>query len=253
VITLNPDGTVKPYVYRACFNDSFQGAVGAAFAFDNLGAKKAFLMTDQANDYVKGLSETFKATWLEKGGEVVGEASYTSKDTDFSAIIAQIKDANPDVVYLPDYYNIVNLVMKQAKEAGLNIPFVGGDGWDSSDLDLAAADGGYFTNHYSPDIQSPEVTQFLADYGAAYKDDTGNPKVPDALAALGYDGANMLFTAIQTAGVDDVDKVAEALDNIELVAVSGTITIDEFHNPVKDLTILAVKDGKVNFETVVKP
>ena len=176
-----------------------------------------------------------------------------SKDTDFSAIIAQIKDANPDVVYLPDYYNIVNLVMKQAKEAGLNIPFVGGDGWDSSDLDLAAADGGYFTNHYSPDIQSPEVTKFLADYGAAYKDDTGNPKVPDALAALGYDAANMLFTAIQTAGVDDVDKVAEALDNIELVAVSGTITIDEFHNPVKDLTILAVKDGKVNFETVVKP
>lgn len=253
VITVNPDGTAKPYVYRACFNDSFQGAVGAAFAFDNLGAKKAFLMTDQANDYVKGLSETFKATWLEKGGEIVGEASYTSKDTDFSAIIAQIKDANPDVVYLPDYYNIVNLVMKQAKEAGLNIPFVGGDGWDSSDLDLAAADGGYFTNHYSPDIQSPEVTKFLADYGAAYKDDTGNPKVPDALAALGYDGANMLFTAIQTAGVDDVDKVAEALDNIELVGVSGTITIDEFHNPVKDLTILAVKDGKVNFETVVKP
>jgi branched-chain amino acid transport system substrate-binding protein len=97
------------------------------------------------------------------------------------------------------------------------------------------------------------VTQFLADYGAAYKDDTGNPKVPDALAALGYDAANMLFTAIQNAGVDDVDKVAEALDNISLVGVSGTITIDEFHNPVKDLTILAVKDGKVNFETVVKP
>ncbi len=142
-------------------------------------------MVDQANDYVVGLSAAFETTFKAFGGTIVGKESYTGTDTDFSAILAKIKDAKPDIVYLPDYYNVVNLATKQAKEKGLTVPFMGGDGWDSSDLDKIAAAGGYYTNHYFAGDQRPEVQNLLKAYGAKYKDDTGNAIVPDALAAAG--------------------------------------------------------------------
>jgi len=252
-VTVDSQGKVKPYIFRACFIDPFQGQVGAKFAWEKLGAKKAFIMLDQANDYVKGLAEEFEKAFTALGGEIVGKATYTDKDTDFSAILAQIADAKPDVVYLPDYYNIVNLVMKQAKEKGINVPFVGGDGWDSADLDLAAADGGFFTNHYSPDDPRPEVQNFRKAYGEKYKDENGNPKVPDALAALAYDATNLLLEAINQAGTTDTAKVKDALEKIKFSGVSGQITFDANHNPIKSAVILAVKDGAVKFETVVNP
>ncbi|KPL82861.1 branched-chain amino acid ABC transporter substrate-binding protein [Thermanaerothrix daxensis] len=252
-VTVDSQGKVKPYIFRACFIDPFQGQVGAKFAWEKLGAKKAFIMLDQANDYVKGLAEEFEKAFTALGGEIVGKATYTDKDTDFSAILAQIADAKPDVVYLPDYYNIVNLVMKQAKEKGINVPFVGGDGWDSADLDLAAADGGFFTNHYSPDDPRPEVQNFRKAYGEKYKDENGNPKVPDALAALAYDATNLLLEAINQAGTTDTAKVKDTLEKIKFSGVSGQITFDANHNPIKSAVILAVKDGAVRFETVVNP
>lgn len=252
-VTVDSQGKVKPYIFRACFIDPFQGQVGAKFAWEKLGAKKAFIMLDQANDYVKGLAEEFEKAFTALGGEIVGKATYTDKDTDFSAILAQIADAKPDVVYLPDYYNIVNLVMKQAKEKGVNVPFVGGDGWDSADLDLAAADGGFFTNHYSPDDPRPEVQNFRKAYGEKYKDENGNPKVPDALAALAYDATNLLLEAINQAGTTDTAKVKDTLEKIKFSGVSGQITFDANHNPIKSAVILAVKDGAVKFETVVNP
>lgn len=252
-VTVDSQGKVKPYIFRACFIDPFQGQVGAKFAWEKLGAKKAFIMLDQANDYVKGLAEEFEKAFTALGGEIVGKATYTDKDTDFSAILAQIADAKPDVVYLPDYYNIVNLVMKQAKEKGINVPFVGGDGWDSADLDLAAADGGFFTNHYSPDDPRPEVQNFRKAYGEKYKDENGNPKVPDALAALAYDATNLLLEAINQAGTTDTAKVKDTLEKIKFSGVSGQITFDANHNPIKSAVILAVKDGAVKFETVVNP
>jgi len=147
----------------------------------------------------------------------------------------------------------VNLVMKQAKEQGINVPFVGGDGWDSADLDLAAADGGFFTNHYSPDDPRPEVQNFRKAYGEKYKDENGNPKVPDALAALAYDATNLLLEAINQAGTTDTAKVKDALEKIKFSGVSGQITFDANHNPIKSAVILAVKDGAVKFETVVNP
>ena len=112
-------------------------------------------MFDQSNDYVKGLAEAFETAFVAGGGTIVGKENYTGKDTDFSAILSKVAEAKPDVIYLPDYYNIVNLVAKQAKEKGITAPFMGGDGWDSSDLDKAAAAGGYYTNHYSPDDPRP--------------------------------------------------------------------------------------------------
>jgi len=128
-VTVGKDGKVKDYIFRACFIDPFQGTVGAKFALGTLKAKTAFIMLDQANDYVKGLAEFFEKAFTAEGGKIVGKETYTSKDTDFSAILAKVAAAKPDIIYLPDYYNIVNLVTKQAKEKGIKAPFMGGDGW----------------------------------------------------------------------------------------------------------------------------
>jgi branched-chain amino acid transport system substrate-binding protein len=252
-VTVGADGKVKPYIFRACFIDPFQGTIGATYAFNTLKAKTAFIMLDQSNDYVKGLAEYFEKAFVEKGGKIVGKESYTAKDTDFSAILAKVAEAKPDVVYLPDYYQVVNLATKQAKEKGITAPFMGGDGWDSSDLDLKATDGGFYTNHYAPEDPRPEVQNLLKAYAAAYKDDKGAGKVPDALAVLGYDATNMILTAIKDAGTDDVEKVRATMEKDKFTLVSGTFTLDEFHNPKKPAVILAIKGGKVVFDSLVNP
>jgi branched-chain amino acid transport system substrate-binding protein len=210
-------------------------------------------MLDQANDYVKGLAEFFEKAYTAGGGKIVGKETYTAKDTDFNAILAKVAAAKPDVIYLPDYYNVVNLVTKQAKEKGIKAVFMGGDGWDSADLDKKAAEGGFFTNHYSPEDSRADVQNFVKAFGAKFKDDKSQPKVPDALAALAYDATNMLLQAIKEAGADDTAKVKDAMAKIQFNGVSGKITLDANHNPVKSATILAVKDGKVVFNSVVNP
>ncbi len=253
-VTVDANGQTKPYAFRACFIDPFQGKVGAKFAFENLKAKKAFIMLDQANDYVKGLAEEFEKSFKELGGEIVGSESYTAKDTDFTTILAKIAEAKPDVIYLPDYYNIVNLVTKQAKEKGITAPFVGGDGWDSTDLDLASAAGGYFTNHYSPEDTRPEVVDFLKAYGDKYKDETGKAQVPSSMAALTYDATNILLTAIQNAGtIDDVEAVKKALEGITIKTVSGETRYDDKHNPIKAAALLKVTPEGIKFETMLNP
>jgi len=252
-VTVDKSGATKPYIFRACFIDPFQGKVGATFAWNNLKAKKAFVMTDQGNAYVVGLADNFESTFTSLGGKILGKENYTSTDTDFSAILAKVKAAKPDVVYLPDYYNVVNLVTKQAKEKGITAPFMGGDGWDSSDLDVKAADNGYYTNHYDASDPRPEVQTFLKAYGDKYKDKDGKPIVPDALATLAYDATNLLLQGIQNAGADNTDKVKAALEGITFNAVSGKITIDAQHNPVKGAVIIHVKGGKKVFDSFVAP
>jgi branched-chain amino acid transport system substrate-binding protein len=247
-VTLKADGTAKDFVFRACFIDPFQGTVGAKFALDNLGAKKAFVIYDQGNDYVRGLAEAFEEAFVAGGGEIIGKESYTAQDTDFSAILAKVSETVPDVVYLPDYYNIVNLVTAQAKEKGITAPFMGGDGWDSADLDVAAAEGGYYTNHYSPEDSRPIVQEWIEAYKAEY-----GGVVPDALATLAYDAMNLMIAAIEKAGVNDAAKVKDALAGIEWEGVSGKITFDQFHNPIKAAVILQVKDGKIVYVATVAP
>jgi branched-chain amino acid transport system substrate-binding protein len=252
-VTVDKNGTTKPYVFRACFIDPFQGKVGATFAYNKLKARKAFVMFDQGNDYAKGLAQAFEASFTQLGGKVVGTENYTSTDTDFSAILAKVKAARPNIVYLPDYYNIVNLVTKQAKEKGITVPFMGGDGWDSPDLDVSAANGGYYTNHYDPSDPRPEVQAFLKAYGDKYKDASGKPIVPDALAALGYDATNILLQGIKNAGVDNTDKVKAALEAISYDAVSGRITYDAQHNPIKGAVVIHVTGGKKVFDSYIAP
>ncbi|MCL4562798.1 MAG: ABC transporter substrate-binding protein [Chloroflexi bacterium] len=248
LVTVDQNGQTKQYIFRACFIDPFQGKVGAKFAVDTLKAKTAFIMYNQSSDYVRGLAEAFEASFTQLGGKIVGKETYTNTDTDFSAILSKVSTASPDLVYLPDYYNIVNLVTKQAKQMGIAAPFMGGDGWDSADLDVAAADGGYYTNHYDPGDTRPEVQNFLKDYGAEY-----SGKVPDALAALAYDATNLLLTGIQNAGADDTTKVATALQNIKFDAVSGTITYDAQHDPIKSAVVIHVTGGKKEWVATIAP
>jgi branched-chain amino acid transport system substrate-binding protein len=252
-VTVDKSGKTKDYIFRVCYIDPFQGGILGQFAADRLKAKKAFVMYDQGNDYTIGLSNSFEAKFVAAGGKIVGKETYTKTDTDFSAILAKVKAAKPDVVLLPDYYNIVNLVLKQAKEKGISAPFIGGDGWDSPDLDKKVAEGGFYTNHYSAADPRAEVQDFLKAFGAAYKDDKGDPKVPDSFAVLGYDAANLLFSGIKAAGATEADKVKAALEGIKFSGVTGALTVDKAHNPVKSLTILAVKGGKIAFDSVVQP
>jgi branched-chain amino acid transport system substrate-binding protein len=245
-VTLNTDGSTKKYVFRACFIDPFQGLVMAKFALKQ-GKKTAFIMFDKGNDYVLGLAEAFEKSFTEGGGTIVGKEAYTGQDTDFSAILTKVADSKAEVLFLPDYYNIVNLVGAQAKERGVTAIMMGGDGWDSADLDAAAADGGYFSNHYSAEDTRTIVVDFVSRYEAKY-----NSK-PDALAALAYDATNLLLAAIEKAGKDDPAVVKDALAALQYEAVSGKITFDAQHNPIKAAVVMHVKDGKVVFADSIAP
>jgi branched-chain amino acid transport system substrate-binding protein len=251
-VTVDKDGKVKPYTFRACFIDPFQGLVMAKFAMGK-GYKTAFVMFDQGNDYVRGLAEAFESAFTQNGGQIVGKESYTAQDTDFSAILTKVADSKAEVLFLPDYYNIVNLVGAQAKDKGVTAVMMGGDGWDSADLDVKAADGGFYSNHYDPGDTRPIVQDWLKKYGEAYKDANGKPKVPDALATLGYDAANLLIAAIEKAGSDDTTKVAEALAGLTWEGVSGKITFDPNHNPIKAAAVIGVTGGEKKFVESVAP
>ncbi len=245
-VTLNADGTTKKYVFRACFIDPFQGTVMAKFALSK-GYKTAFIMFDQGNDYVRGLAEFFEKAFSEAGGQIVGKESYTKTDTDFSAILTKVAESKAEVLFLPDYYNIVNLVGAQAKEKGVTAVMMGGDGWDSADLDVKAADGGFYSNHYDAADTRPIVQSWVANYQKKYN------SVPDALATLAYDATNLLLAGIAKAGVDDTDKVAAAMETLNFEAVSGNVTFDKQHNPIKSAVVIAVKDGKKTFTASVAP
>ncbi len=251
-VTVNADGTTKKFTFRACFIDPFQGLVMAKFA-QGKGYKTAFIMLDQGNDYVRGLAEAFEKSFTEMGGQVVGKETYTSTDTDFSAILTKVADSKAEVLYLPDYYNIVNLVGVQAKDKGVTAVMMGGDGWDFADLDVNAADGGFYSNHYDPGDSRPIVQEWLKKYGEAYKDDKGQPKVPDALATLAYDATNLMIAAIQKAGSEDTAKVSDALAALTWEGVSGTITFDAQHNPIKSAAVIGVAGGNKTFVESVAP
>ncbi len=252
-VVRDANGNVKPYTFVACYNDDTQGKVMAQFAFGDLKAKTAFIMYDQANDYVKGLAEFFEKYFTAAGGTILGKETYSGKDTDFSTILAKVSEARPDIVVLPDYYPVVNLVTKQAKEKGITATFIGGDGWDSPDLDTTAADGGYHTNHYSPAEQRDIVQNFVKTYSQKYKDEKGNPRLPDALATLAYDAANILIQSIKDAGADDPDKVKDVMAKGQFEVVSGKITFDAFHTPIKPVFINHVTNGKVEFFKQIIP
>jgi branched-chain amino acid transport system substrate-binding protein len=251
-LTVGSDGQTKRYVFRACFIDEAQAQAGAAFAHKTLKAGTAFILTDAESSYSKGLSEVFAQAFEAQGGKVVGQQTYHNVDTDFSAAIGQIAQVRPDIVYLPDDFSVANLVTRQAKDKGIAATFLGGDGWDSADLDPKAVEGSYFTDHFWPGDPRPDVQKFIRAYGAQYKDAQGTALAPNALAALAYDATNLLLQAIRQAGTaDNTDKIADSLANISYSAVSGRISFNADHNPVKPVVIVAVKGGRLVFDSSI--
>jgi branched-chain amino acid transport system substrate-binding protein len=246
-IRVTMDPARKTFIFRACFIDPFQGTVGATFALDTLKAKKVAVMFDQGNDYTVGLANAFKETFVAGGGEIVGWEAYAKDDVDFSAQLTKIAAAKPDILYLPDYYNKVSLIGQQARQKGITAIFLGGDGWDSSELDFATMDGGYFTNHYSPGDTRQIVVDWVAKYTAKYG------AAPDALATLGYDAGKLLLKAVETAGSNDTTAIRDALQAIELDVVSGTISYDADGNPTKAAVILQIKDGQQVYVATINP
>lgn len=246
-VTVDENGKHKPYTFRACFLDPFQGDVLATFAYKDKGLKTAGILFDQGNDYVRGLAEYIKKAYEKLGGTVKVYEAYGKEDTDFSAILSKVADAKVDVLFLPDYYNKVSLIGKQAKEKGITAVMMGGDGWDSKDLDLTAVDGGFFSNHYSPADQRPVVQNFIKKYQEKYG------SAPDALAVLAYDAANILMQAIADTKSADPEKVKDAMLNVKVEAVSGQITMDPNGNPVKAAAITGIAGGKTEFIKFVAP
>ena len=246
-VTVDDAGNHKPYTFRACFLDPFQGDVLASFAFKDLGLKTAGIMFDQGNDYVRGLAEYIRGAYEKLGGEVKVYEAYTKDDTDFSATLSKVADAKVDVLFLPDYYNKVSLIGKQAKEKGITAVMMGGDGWDSAQLETTAVDGGYFSNHYSPSDPRPLVQNFIQKYKEKYG------AAPDALAVLSYDAANILFTAITDAKTTDPEKVKDAMLAVKYEGISGQITMDKNGDPSKAAAITQVTGGGSKFIKFVAP
>lgn len=251
-ITVDSNGKVRDFIFKTCFNDSFQGVVMADFAYKDKGFKNAALLIDNASDYSKGLAKNFKETFKKLGGNVVTEQAYQSKDTDFKAVLTKIKGSNADVIYLPGYYDEVSLILKQAKELQMDLPVLGGDGYDSPKVtDVSQKEGLsniYFTNHYSVKDTSAEVTKFRDSFKAKYN------KEPDSFNALGYDMACLVADGIKRAKTLDRAKLKEALASTkDFDGVTGKISIDKNHNPLKSITILQVKNGEQTFVKKLLP
>ena len=246
------NGKVRDWVFRSCFIDPFQGTVMASFASKSLKAKTAAILTDNSSDYSKGLTQVFEESFAKAGGKVVSKEAFLQKDQDFKATLTKIKAANPDVIFIPAYYEEVGRIVKQARELGITTPLIGTDGWDSPKLvEIAGAqplENTYFSNHYSPEDKDPKVVKFVEPYKKEYG------QTPDALAALGYDAALMVADAIKRAGAADPAKIKDALAQTKnLQLVSGIITLDAEHNPIKSAAIIEMKDGKQVFKEKVNP
>ncbi|MEO6846248.1 MAG: ABC transporter substrate-binding protein [Chthoniobacterales bacterium] len=236
-------GKPKPEVFRACFTDTFQAQVLAKFALNNLHAKRAAVLYDVASEAPNGQANLFKKTFEENGGTIADFETYTTGDRDFSAQLTKIRASNPDIIFLPAYYNDVALIAKQARQLGIKTAFLGSDAWSTPEiitLGGSDVDGSYFCNHYSTQIATPVAKKFVTDYRTKYGQD------PDDVAALTYDSFGLLAQAIKDAGSLDRGAVRDALSKIQ--KYDGVTGVMQFNgvsgDPVKSAVILQIKDGK---------
>ena len=248
----NPRVTeVGDYIFRVCFIDPFQGFVMAKFATQTLNVKNVAILRDIKNDYSVGLADVFVQNMTEMGGTIVADQSYSEGDTDFSAQLTSIKSKNPQAIFVPGYYTEVGLIARQAKNLGLTVPLLGGDGWDSPrliDIGGEALNGSYYSNHSSMEDPNPAIQKFVADYRARFNE------TPDALAALGYDSAMILFDAIRRANSTEPAAIRDAIATTrDFEGITGKITMDENRNPVKPAVVLKVQDGALQFVETVSP
>jgi branched-chain amino acid transport system substrate-binding protein len=238
-------------ISRVCFIDGFQGYVVAKFARDNLHTKRVGILYDQQQAYSKGLALEFEKAYRALGGTITTKQTYTGGDADFSAQLNTLKATSPEAVFVPGYYNDAGNIAVQAKKLGINVPLLGGDGWDSpklAEIGGAAMEGNYYANHYSAEETRPAIQKFVAKYQSRWG------HVPDGLAALGYDAALVLFDAMERAPSLDGPDLAAAINATKnFPAVTGTITLDKNRNPVKSAVMLVMKDGKPRYAATVEP
>lgn len=248
----NPQVTqIGDMVFRVCFIDPFQGYVGARFAREHLGVSKVAVLFDQGQAYSTGLKDDFAKAFLAMGGTILTEQAYTGGDQDYTAQLTTIRETNPELIYLPGYYTDVGNIVLQARKLGITVPFMGGDGWDSSklvEIGREAIEGCYYSNHAAADDTNPRMQAFVAKYKEAYG------QVPDALATLAYDAALVLFDAMERAGTTESKALARAIaETRDFEAITGTITIDENRNARKSAVVLKIENGRPVFVTRIEP
>jgi branched-chain amino acid transport system substrate-binding protein len=257
----NPATTLdRPYVFRGCFLDPFQGPVVANFISEEFGFKKAAVLYDVASDYPKGLAEVFKAAWEKKNGadSVVAYESFTTKDTDFSSQLTKIIRSGAQVLFTPQYYNEVPLIVKQAKDLGWKGPIVGSDSWGSAEtVELCGEPcyGQFFSSHYAAAGAKGATKEFIDRYNKAHG------YIPDDVAALTWDALRLAQQAIENAGAltgtieTDRTAVRDALAKIKNFAgITGNMTFTEEGDPIKCAVIVKINDqGKYEFYKSVCP
>lgn len=243
-ITFDSAGDVLEYFFRVCFNNSYQGSAGAAFAAEDLSATNALVFVDQSSDYSRGLADNFNAEFESRGGTIVNEDSFTAGDTDFSAILTTAMTLDFDVIYIPAYYTEAGLIIKQAREMGIEQPIIGPDGFSSEVLlDLAGVENAndiYYTDHFSNESEEESVQDFLTAFEEKYGKEGGTWN------ALGYDAAMLIIDAIERSGSTDPQAITDAIaDTTEFTGVTGTFAIDENHNPVKPAVMIELQEGEI--------
>lgn len=237
-LTLDTVDGVKKYVFRTTFQDSFQGQVLAQYAYSNLNAKKVVLYYDNSSDYAKGIAEEFKKKYQ---GDIVTTATFASGDKDFQSALTKIKNLDYDAIVMPGYYTETGIITKQARDMGISVPILGPDGFnDDSFADLAGkanANSVYYVSGYSTKTAlSGKANDFIKAYKAKYGSE------PNMFAALSYDSVYMIAKAAEGAktSIDIANNLAELKD---FDGVTGKMTIDKKHNPIKTALMVIMKDG----------
>ncbi|OTN77304.1 hypothetical protein A5886_002403 [Enterococcus sp. 8G7_MSG3316] len=248
-ITVNGD-TVQDFAFRSCFQDSFQGTILAKYAEDNLEASKAIILGDNSSDYAIGLTEAFKSSYT---GDIVMEENFTEGDKDFQAVLTKIKNADFDVLFIPGYYTEAGLIIKQARELGIDQPIIGADGFgDEKMVQTAGAENVsdvYYTGHFSTNAPANDKVE---PFVAAFKEKYG--KEPSAFNALAYDAVYMIKQAIEDQDSADSTAIATGLSELtNFQGVTGEITMDANHNPEKSAVVLGLTDGKETSADTVNP
>jgi branched-chain amino acid transport system substrate-binding protein len=245
----------KPYAFRVCFIDPFQGYVLAKFAIEELEAKTAVLLVEITTDYSVGLANFFREAWYDLTDDkesLLGYYSLMYGDTDFTGQLQAIKELNPDVICAPDDYKEVALMVQQAQDLGITAKFLSGDGVaipEFAEIAGPPVDNVYFSGHFHPDATTGEVSQRFIE---AFREEYGRD--PDTMSATGYDSYLVLRDAIERAGSVDGDAIRDALAATQdFEGASGSISIDSNGNAVKSAVVMGFEDQESYLVTVVNP
>lgn len=242
--TKQKNGKVQPYVFRACYQNNFQGGTAAKFMTNNLKAKRVAVYADNSSDYGTGLAKAFKKSFK---GTIVDSQYFSEGDKDFNAVLTSFKSKKIDAIYVPGYYTEVGLIVKQARQNGINVPIVGSDGMADPKLAQIAGDKNaskvYYTTPFSDDVakSNPTAVKFMNEYKAKYHADA------PTFSALAYDSVYMIKSAIESEKSADSVKIAQGLAKIKnFDGVTGKITINKNHDPEKPIAIEQLTNGKVS-------